>query len=72
MTLNQTDEVNKGIRSRRATDISVIAQSMVEEKEENDRRQTWRQISVALDRLFFWIFTLLLVFSSIAVYSLAA
>ena len=56
-------------RQRISFAADVIAKSLEAEKEENERREKWREISIALDRFFLLFFTAVFVLSTIAVYS---
>ena len=47
----------------------VIAQALQDEKKENLRRESWRDIAIAFDRLFFWVFTITFALSTFIVYS---
>ena len=39
--------------------------------EDAENQETWKEIARALDRIFFWLFLILFVVSSIAIYSQA-
>ena len=69
---SKEDPVSVEVQAPKAVTESpadVIARALQDEREENERRDAWRDISIALDRLFFWLFTAMFVFSTFIVYS---
>ena len=66
--INSNDDVEMGkvMEKKHSTASSIVSATEDEENEE-----TWKEIARALDRIFFWLFLILLAVSSIAIYSQA-
>ena len=66
----ENDDVEMGkVTEKKQRPSTTFSFSTANEDAEN--QETWKEIARALDRIFFWLFVILITVSSIAIYSQA-
>ena len=63
---NDDVEMGKVTEKKHSTPFSIVTFN-----EDEVNQETWKEIARALDRIFFWVFLIMFVVSSIAIYSQA-